>query len=159
MFEANPSCLPTLFAVKMAESVGIFDEDKKTTNEFTRDLSPEERLEIFQSVAIAGTFEESLAAGYYGKNIDKKQETVLKVIHELTGKWLRGKLSQNLLDRLDIVMSLPEKGKDIADITSKLIELLGITSEQEGSGGVAGKRFMIEYTHQDDKKKTKKKAS
>jgi len=101
-------------------------------DEFPNDFNDHQRLEMFQSVAISGRLEECLAASYFGKSLSKKQLSILEVIYNLTAKWLVGKLSQTLLDRLDLLSGLSDKGKDITDMTGKIMELIGATTNGDG---------------------------
>lgn len=146
------SCLPTRFAIKMATAVKLYDHDE----EFSDDYCDHERLEMFQSVSVVGKFEEAISAAYFGRNITKVQISILEVIHRLTSKWLLGKLSQTLLDRLDIVAGLADKGKDVADISGKILELLGVSNEIDKVKSNKESRMILEFT--DVSKVTKKRA-
>lgn len=141
------SCIPTRFAIAMAESVGLYSVNQ----EFRTALDDHERLETFQSICISGSFDESLAAAYFGKSIDDKQKMILQTIHRLTTKWVIGKLSQNLMDRLDLLTSLAEKGKDVSDLADKIIDLV---YPQTGSANSAKKKpkVLIEFTSSENKK-------
>lgn len=149
-------CIPTSFALMMARSVELYTEPDI---EFPQKLSDHDRLEMFQSVSITGTFEESLAAGYFGKNINNTQVVILKTIHALTSKWLIGKLSQNLINRLDLLVSLNDKGKDVSDLAGRIVELLGISKESKQVSANKKSRFVLEIVGEQEGKKSRKKSA
>lgn len=144
--EIQTSCLPSKFAIQMAGNVDLYD----VSEEFETRFTDHDRLEMFQSVCVSGTLEESLAAGYFGKKLTKQQLIVLEAIYKLTNKWLVGKLSQNLLDRLDIVSGMAQRGKDVADITEKIMQLMNVISideEQSKEGAGPTRKMVIEHTN------------
>lgn len=139
------SCLPTDFAISMAQSVKLYDGDP----EFDKPFSDHKRLELFQSISVSSSLEESIAASYFGLEISEEQQVILRVIHQLTTKWLIGNMTQSLIDRLDLLTSLQTKGRDVADITEKIMELMGISVTGEGQEKSASK-MVLEHTVAED---------
>tara|TARA_R100000501_G_C2579557_1_gene83325 strand:- start:44 stop:457 length:414 start_codon:yes stop_codon:yes gene_type:complete len=136
----------------MAESAKLYVANP----EFSDPFNDHDRLEMFQSVAVTGKFEECVAAAYFGRNVTQSQVVILKTIHALTAKWLVGKLSQNLLDRLDLVISLADKGKDVSDIATKIMELLGVSTETDPVRKAKESRMILELTNAAEKTKKKR---
>jgi hypothetical protein len=137
------SCLPTRFAMAMAGSVDLYEE----APEFEEAFSQTDRLEVFQSMSVSGDYEECVAAAYFGLELSDNQQIALRAIHKLTTKWLVGQLTQNLIDRLDLLSSLSTKGRDVADITTKIMELMGMTPEgATPDKGGAKSRMILEHT-------------
>jgi hypothetical protein len=153
-FIEQRSCIPSNFALAMTESVGLYE----MKGEFKPKFTDHDRLEVFQSVAVSSSFERSIAAAYFGRDLSKEQILILQLIFELTADWLVGKLSQNLIDHLDVISALKLKGKDVAEVSRTIMELLGIVSEHNKGKDSGTKtpadgkaRMILEYTNEDKK--------
>jgi len=142
--EDQQSCIPTRFAVAMCRSADLYENDL----EFVVDFSDHDRLEMFQSLAISGTYDDCIVAAYFGKELSDQQILILTVIHKLTQKWVVGRLSQRLMDRLEMMGTFLSKGKDLSDMTETIMRLMGM-NQNDGGTQIKRKstsRLQIEFT-------------
>ena len=115
--------LPTIFAISIAEEVGLPTSGEDDFGE---------RLRHFQQMAITCSFEEALIA-YHGIEYDDDQKAALETIYNSTKPWLLGHVTGTLMkklaeDRLTtdaarlIVSLIKENGEPLSEeFQSKLI--------------------------------------
>lgn len=115
--------LPTAFAIKIAEKFGIYEE--VNSNNFVELQEREDKLRMFQQMAISSPFEEALLA-YYEREFSQEQLQALRLIYKATASWLRGEVVGVLLKK---IQNTKITNKDFAESISVILEQL--ESEQE----------------------------
>ena len=152
---------PTDFAKNLARQIEIFPmkdldkypepymvkKDKKKEARKKYKLAHDQwgRMMEFQTLSVTSSFKESMFA-YMGYEITKEQKKVLKVIHKTTALWMKGQLSDNLLDKI----SSSQSGREIKDLTQTMMILMGIDSE-DGQKALKGVQALVIQTYSEDK--------
>lgn len=123
---SETNSLPTDFAIEIAEKFKIYEEVPE--KDFVELMKREEKLKMFQQMAISSSFEESLLA-YYDRDFSPEQLQALKLIYRATASWLRGEVVGVLITK---IQNSRITNKDFADSISKILDQLENVNDNTG---------------------------
>ena len=123
--KSESNSLPTDFAIDIAEKFKIYENvDEK---DFVKLIEREDKLRMFQQMAISSSFEDSLLA-YYDRKFSDEQLNALKLIYRATASWLRGEVVGVLISK---IQNTKITNKDFAESITRILEQL----ENENENG------------------------
>ncbi len=137
---------PSKFAIRLCKRVSLYpkgdmraysyqknDENYKVARKAKRMVERHDSLVTFQTLSTSMDFEEAMEA-YEGIEISIEQSEVLKTIHASTFNWIKGKVIEKIVEKIEDTKS----AKEIKELTETLIVLTaGETTE-----GLNSKKIM-----------------
>ncbi len=136
--------IPTLFAIAIAEQVGLMPMymDELVEEESFTISNPEMRLIQFQRMAITCTLEQAIMS-YHGVDLSEEQKDALALIYATTVPWLTGHVIGELINTKEstsknaefILTQLIKDGKvDTTTANEMLIKFQVVPSDKPFNG-------------------------